>query len=77
MRIFELQDILDQFEDHNLDQETNLISLLTLDSVPEGHHANNLQEKASKPKPLVRITFHWKTKKCTLLFAIDANKYQT
>ena len=50
MHIFVLQDISDQFEDHNLDQETNPISLLTLDNAAEGHHANNPSEKASKPK---------------------------
>ena len=49
MAILELGDILDHFEDHqNLDQEISPTSLLTLVNVPEGHHVNNLLEKASK-----------------------------
>ena len=49
MTILVLEDILDRSEDHqNLDQEINPTSLLTLVNVPEGHHVNNLLEKASK-----------------------------
>ena len=49
MTILVLEDILDRSKDHqNLDQEINPTSLLTLVNVPEGHHVNNLLEKASK-----------------------------
>ena len=46
--ILGLNDILDLFEDQNLDQEINPISLLSPVSLPVGNRVNNQLEAASK-----------------------------
>ena len=48
IHILGLNDILDLFEDQNLDQEINPISLLTPVSDPVGNRVNNQLEAASK-----------------------------
>ena len=53
INILGLNDILDLFEDQNLDQEINPISLLTPVSDPVGNRVNNQLEAASKQKQMI------------------------